>query len=92
MDDGLAIEVRRERGVVIVAVEGQIDISTVTGLRERLSRLADTGRTLMVDLNRVTFIDSAGLGALVGAAAAPPGAAAACTWSAPGRRPADCCG
>jgi anti-sigma B factor antagonist len=68
MGDGLAIEVRRERGVVIVAVEGQIDISTVTGLRERLSGLADSGRTLMVDLNRVTFIDSAGLGTLVGAA------------------------
>jgi anti-sigma B factor antagonist len=62
MGDGLAMEVRRERGVVIVAVEGQIDISTVTGLRERLSGLADSGRTLMVDLNRVTFIDSAGRG------------------------------
>jgi anti-sigma B factor antagonist len=56
------------RSAVNVAVSGEIDISTVTRLRERLSGLADGGQTLIVDLNRVTFIDSAGLGALVGAA------------------------
>ena len=68
VDGELAITVRRERGVVIVAVTGDVDISTVTRLRERLSELTDGGQTLIVDLNRVTFIDSAGLGALVGAA------------------------
>ena len=68
MDDVLTITVSRERGSVIVAVTGEIDISTVTGLRERLFELAEGGKPLMVDLNRVTFIDSAGLGALVGAA------------------------
>ncbi|HEX6519823.1 MAG TPA: STAS domain-containing protein [Streptosporangiaceae bacterium] len=67
MAGALDITVRHERGVVIAAVSGDIDISTVSGLRERLSKLAETGRTLIVDLNRVTFIDSAGLGALVGA-------------------------
>jgi anti-sigma B factor antagonist len=64
----VAIAVRRERGVVIAAVSGDIDISTVARLRECLSGLADGGQTLIVDLNRVTFIDSAGLGALVSAA------------------------
>ena len=68
MGDALDITVRRERGVVIAAVTGEIDISTVTRLRERLFELADSGGTLIADLNRVTFIDSAGLGALVGAA------------------------
>jgi anti-sigma B factor antagonist len=68
VDGELAITVRRERGVVIVAVTGEVDISTVTRLRECLSGLADGGQTLIVDLNRVTFIDSAGLGALVDAA------------------------
>ena len=62
MDGELAMTVRRERGVVIVAVTGDVDISTVTRLRERLSELTDGGQTLIVDLNRVTFIDSAGLG------------------------------
>ena len=68
MGDPLTVTVRRERGVVIAAVTGEIDFATVAGLRERLFELADEGRTLIVDLNRITFIDSAGLGTLVGAA------------------------
>jgi anti-sigma B factor antagonist len=68
MGDELTITVRRERGVVIAAVAGEIDISTVAPLRKRLFELADGGGTLIIDLNRVTFIDSAGLGALVGTA------------------------
>jgi anti-sigma B factor antagonist len=68
MADALDFTVRRERGVVIAAVTGDVDIFTVPRLRESLFKLADSGRTLIVDLNRVTFIDSSGLGALVGAA------------------------
>jgi anti-sigma B factor antagonist len=68
VSDTLDITVRNERGVVIAAVTGEIDISNVAQLRERLYELADNGGTLIVDLNRVAFIDSAGLGALVGAA------------------------
>jgi anti-sigma B factor antagonist len=68
MGDALTITVRSERGVVIAAVTGEIDISIVAPLRERLFELADSGGTLIVDLNRVTFIDSAGLGVLVGTA------------------------
>ena len=67
MGDALDIIVRREHGVVIVEVAGDIDISTVSGLREALFKLVGTDRTLIVDLNRVTFIDSAGLGVLVSA-------------------------
>ncbi|MDQ2812121.1 MAG: STAS domain-containing protein [Actinomycetota bacterium] len=68
MGDALAITVRTERGVVIAAVTGEIDFSTVAPLRERLFELANSGGTLIIDLNRVTFIDSAGLGVLVGTA------------------------
>jgi anti-sigma B factor antagonist len=68
MGDALTITVRSEGGAVIAAVTGEIDLSTVAQLRERLFELADNGGTLIVDLNRVTFIDSAGLGALVGTA------------------------
>jgi anti-sigma B factor antagonist len=68
MGDALTITVSSERGAVIAAVTGEIDISTVAQLRERLFELADNGGTLIVDLNRVTFIDSAGLAALVGTA------------------------
>jgi anti-sigma B factor antagonist len=68
MGDALDIEVRNERGVVVAAVSGEIDVSTVAQFRERLLELADNGGTLVVDLNRVAFIDSSGLGALVATA------------------------
>jgi anti-anti-sigma factor len=65
MSEELPVTVRRERGVVIAEVAGEIDVSTAAGLRERLSELADSGQPLIVDLNRITFIDSTGLGALI---------------------------
>lgn len=68
MGDDLSVTVRRERGAVIAEVTGDIDMSTVPRLRERLFGLADTGQPLIVDLNRITFIDSAGLGVLISAA------------------------
>ena len=68
MDGALDITVRTEAGIVIAAVTGDIDISTVSVMRETLLELAGTGGTLIVDLNRVTFTDSSGLGALIGAA------------------------
>ena len=68
MGDALTITVRSERGVVIAAVTGEIDIATVPQLQQRLFELAVNGETLIVDLNRVTFIDSAGFGVLVGTA------------------------
>jgi anti-anti-sigma factor len=67
MGDELSVTVRRERGVVIAEVTGDIDVSTVSGLRERLLELAASGQPLIVDLNQVSFIDSAGLGVLVAA-------------------------
>jgi anti-anti-sigma factor len=68
MSDALTIGVRSERDRAIATVAGEIDISTVTRLRERLFELATSGRHLVIDLDQVTFIDSAGLSALVGTA------------------------
>jgi anti-sigma B factor antagonist len=68
MGVALIIEARQERGCAIVTVAGEIDIATATRLRERLFELAAGGRPLVADLDQVSFIDSAGLSALVGAA------------------------
>jgi anti-sigma B factor antagonist len=68
MGEALTIGVRHERGCAIVTVAGEIDIATVTRMRERLFELAASGGPLVVDLDQVRFIDSAGLSALVGAA------------------------
>ncbi len=70
MGEALTIGIGRERGYAIVTLAGEIDIATVTGLRERLSGLAASGDPLVVCLDQVSFIDSAGVGALVGAAKA----------------------
>jgi anti-sigma B factor antagonist len=68
MDDSLIIGVRPESGYVIITVAGEIDIFTVARLRDRLFTLAGDGRPLIADLDRVTFLGAAGLGALAGAA------------------------
>ena len=57
-----------ERGdVTVVHVAGEIDVYTAPLLREVLDKQIAAGRTkLVVDLEQVTFMDSTGLGVLVG--------------------------
>lgn len=55
-------------GVPILTVRGEIDVATSPELHELLSDLiADGPEVIIVDLTDVTFIDSTGLGVLVGA-------------------------
>jgi anti-sigma B factor antagonist len=68
MGGELSVTVRYEREVAIVEVTGNVDLTSVAELRERLFALADEGQPLIIDLDRVTFIDSAGLGVMIGAA------------------------
>ena len=68
MGEALTIEVRQGHDHAIVTAAGEIDISTVTRLRERLFEIAASGRPLVVDLGQVSFIDSVGLSVLVGTA------------------------
>ena len=68
MGEALTIEVRHEQGCAILSAAGEIDISTVIPLRERLFEVAVSGAPLVVDLEQVSFIDSVGLATLVGAA------------------------
>jgi anti-anti-sigma factor len=67
MGEALTIRVQYEPGHVTMTVKGEVDIATVAKLRERLFELAASGQPLIVDLDQVSFIDSAGLAALVGA-------------------------
>ena len=68
MGEALTIEVRQGHDYAIVTAAGEIDISTVTRLRERLFEIAASGRPLVVDFDQVSFIDSVGLAMLVGTA------------------------
>ncbi len=51
----------------VVEVEGEIDVSTADALRDEISAVLDRERAdLVVDLTGVRFMDSTGLGVLVG--------------------------
>jgi anti-sigma B factor antagonist len=51
--------------VVTVALTGDLDLDVVGEVREALYDACDSGRHVVLDLERVTLIDSTGLGALV---------------------------
>ena len=54
-------------GSTVVAVGGEIDVYSAPKLRERLITLVDSGSYhLIVDMEAVEFLDSTGLGVLVG--------------------------
>ncbi len=54
-------------GVAVVRSEGRLNMAAAPQLRSVVSDLAAAGRSrIVVDLSAVTFIDSSGLGALIG--------------------------
>jgi anti-sigma B factor antagonist len=54
-------------GVTVIAVSGEIDVYTAPKLREKLISLVEAGSyQLIVDMEGVEFLDSTGLGVLVG--------------------------
>lgn len=61
-------ELRRRGGVALIRPTGDLDAYTAVGFRTDLhDATGGEARLVVVDLTAVTFIDSAGLGALVGA-------------------------
>lgn len=51
----------------VLRVAGEIDVASTDRVRERVGQLLSAGRSdLVVDLSDVTFMDSTGLGLLVG--------------------------
>lgn len=63
----LSVSSTEQGAVTVVHVAGEIDVYTAPLLREVLDKQVAAGRTnLVVDLEKVTFMDSTGLGVLVG--------------------------
>ena len=52
---------------VVVTADGEIDVATADGLHDAVQVAAQFSHRIVVDLTRVTFLDSTGLGALMGA-------------------------
>ncbi len=62
------LEVRSEDrdGLVHVALVGELDLSSVAKVQEELRRIeAESPATMVVDLSRLTFLDSTGLRCIV---------------------------
>ena len=65
-DTGFSVEV--VRGVPVVAIPEEVDITNAAGLRAALLQAATHAHgTLVVDMTRTQFCDTAGLHALLGA-------------------------
>src|SRR3954465_12115536 len=59
----IVVEVDETRTALVARVSGEIDAQTAPQLEERLSHTS--GKSLSVDMSRVTFLDSSGLSALL---------------------------
>jgi anti-sigma B factor antagonist len=63
----LSLTTRSEGDSTVVVVGGEIDVYTAPKLREQLIDLVNAGKYhLVVDMEGVEFLDSTGLGVLVG--------------------------
>jgi anti-sigma B factor antagonist len=64
----LSLSTRTIADHTVLEVGGEVDVYTAPRLRERLVELVEGGaRSIVVDLGRVEFLDSTGLGVLIGA-------------------------
>jgi anti-sigma B factor antagonist len=62
------ISEERREALSIIKPHGEIDVATAPGLRDYLDKVTGgDGGPIVVDLTAVTFIDSTGLGVLIGA-------------------------
>jgi anti-sigma B factor antagonist len=67
MAENLVLETTDHGGLTVVSVTGEVDLYSAPGLKERVADLVSSGRTrIAVDLAGVEFMDSTGLGVLIG--------------------------
>jgi anti-sigma B factor antagonist len=61
----LSIAVEEVRGGSVVSLAGELDLSTIPKLEGRLFRELDSNVAVVIDLSRLSFIDSSGIGLLI---------------------------
>ena len=65
--DYASFRTERVHGCAVVVASGEIDMCTSPALGEALEQAARKSERIIVDLTRVTFLDSSGMAAMVGA-------------------------
>lgn len=66
--DELSIDIKNEGGLTVYRLRGSLDLATSPSVRAALMEAAGEGKhDLIVDLTKLEFLDSTGLGALIGA-------------------------
>lgn len=61
MDEQLQINETAEDGRQVLQPRGELDLAEVPGLRDRLRELMGAEHETILDLSRLTFIDSSGI-------------------------------
>lgn len=64
MDD-LSVKSEIKRNVAVVAVAGRVDSVTATIMEEQLAKIARENNKMILDLNGMTYLSSAGVRAIV---------------------------
>jgi anti-sigma B factor antagonist len=67
-DGEFELTVTEQSGATVVYAKGELDVASAPQLKAELAGLIAAGsRVLVVDLSEVGFVDSSGLGVLIGA-------------------------
>lgn len=67
MAENLILDTQERGDVTVVSIKGEVDLYTAPTLKEQIADLVASGKTsLAVDLAGVEFMDSTGLGVLIG--------------------------
>lgn len=68
MSSELRFEVKQLQDAIVVYLLGEVDIYTSQSLKEKLYDMVDNvGKDLKIDCSQLNYLDSTGLGILVGA-------------------------
>lgn len=66
--DELSIDIKTEGDLTVYRLRGSLDLATSPSVRAALMQSASEGKhDIVVDLTKLEFLDSTGLGALIGA-------------------------
>lgn len=66
MQSHFRVEVNREGDAIVLAIAGELDLSSSPALEDEIAKAIQTDATsLVIDLRELEFVDSTGLGVLV---------------------------